>query len=216
MNKNTQKSHCPQGHPYAGENLIIKKNGYRVCRTCKLQYFRENWRKKHPNPQKKGAPLVDNPKARRMVYKPMHPLAIRGYLLEARMVLYDTIGPGFHPCHWCQTMVQWLPGHGPRKGALVVDHIDWNPHNNATSNLVPSCQSCNGKRTRRQTTYTVHDEEKYIIRPNGTRLRAEQRTCAYCHANFLIAPASTTRGRGVFCSRSCARKAYHKTPSDQK
>lgn len=29
------KTQCPQGHPYSGENLIIKKEGTRACRTCK-------------------------------------------------------------------------------------------------------------------------------------------------------------------------------------
>lgn len=28
------KTHCPQGHPYTGENLYIKPDGRRVCRTC--------------------------------------------------------------------------------------------------------------------------------------------------------------------------------------
>ena len=28
------KTHCPQGHPYAGENLYVKPNGYRECRIC--------------------------------------------------------------------------------------------------------------------------------------------------------------------------------------
>jgi len=29
------KTHCPQGHLYAGENLRIKPDGSRECRTCK-------------------------------------------------------------------------------------------------------------------------------------------------------------------------------------
>jgi hypothetical protein len=30
-------THCPHGHPYAGENLRIRKdNGKRVCRTCDI------------------------------------------------------------------------------------------------------------------------------------------------------------------------------------
>lgn len=33
-NQNTAKTHCPQGHPYRGENLIINSQGRRVCRTC--------------------------------------------------------------------------------------------------------------------------------------------------------------------------------------
>jgi hypothetical protein len=28
------KTHCPQGHPYAGENLFLDRNEYRLCRTC--------------------------------------------------------------------------------------------------------------------------------------------------------------------------------------
>lgn len=29
-----QKTHCPQGHPYAGANLYIQPDGRRVCREC--------------------------------------------------------------------------------------------------------------------------------------------------------------------------------------
>lgn len=28
------KTHCPQGHPYSGDNLYIGKKGDRCCRTC--------------------------------------------------------------------------------------------------------------------------------------------------------------------------------------
>ena len=28
------KTHCPQGHPYAGENLYVNSDGKRRCRTC--------------------------------------------------------------------------------------------------------------------------------------------------------------------------------------
>lgn len=31
---NARKTHCPQGHPYAGDNLYAHK-GYRYCRTCR-------------------------------------------------------------------------------------------------------------------------------------------------------------------------------------
>lgn len=30
---NSQKTHCPQGHPYEGINLILRR-GSRVCRIC--------------------------------------------------------------------------------------------------------------------------------------------------------------------------------------
>jgi len=29
-----QKTHCPQGHPYAGENLYVRPDGKRICREC--------------------------------------------------------------------------------------------------------------------------------------------------------------------------------------
>lgn len=28
------KSHCPQGHPYSGDNLRIRKSGKKACREC--------------------------------------------------------------------------------------------------------------------------------------------------------------------------------------
>jgi hypothetical protein len=31
---NLSKTACPMGHPYAGGNLGIRKNGNRVCRAC--------------------------------------------------------------------------------------------------------------------------------------------------------------------------------------
>lgn len=31
---NLDKTHCPQGHPYAGENLRVGKDGRRFCKAC--------------------------------------------------------------------------------------------------------------------------------------------------------------------------------------
>lgn len=31
---NAAKTHCPQGHPYSGENTYVNPDGKRVCRTC--------------------------------------------------------------------------------------------------------------------------------------------------------------------------------------
>ena len=31
---NARKTHCKRGHPFAGENLVINKNGTRTCRAC--------------------------------------------------------------------------------------------------------------------------------------------------------------------------------------
>ena len=38
-----RKTHCPYGHPYAGDNLAISRRGDRVCRACRIQRGRE-WR----------------------------------------------------------------------------------------------------------------------------------------------------------------------------
>lgn len=28
------RTHCPQGHPYGGDNLYVSPRGHRFCRTC--------------------------------------------------------------------------------------------------------------------------------------------------------------------------------------
>jgi len=38
-----RKTHCPRGHPYAGENLATTKAGSRRCRTCAREADRR-WR----------------------------------------------------------------------------------------------------------------------------------------------------------------------------
>jgi hypothetical protein len=40
------KTHCPKGHAYAGNNLVIRVDGSRQCRTC------VNTRKRPPKPRK--------------------------------------------------------------------------------------------------------------------------------------------------------------------
>ena len=41
----SRKTHCPQGHPYSGENLLITKGRSRICKTCKRK-TRNAWRRK--------------------------------------------------------------------------------------------------------------------------------------------------------------------------
>jgi hypothetical protein len=37
------RSHCPQGHAYSGDNLFIRRNGKKACRTClRAQKRRDN------------------------------------------------------------------------------------------------------------------------------------------------------------------------------
>ena len=42
--KNARKTHCPQGHPYSGENLILLGT-WRYCRICSNKFGREKKRR---------------------------------------------------------------------------------------------------------------------------------------------------------------------------
>jgi hypothetical protein len=107
-------------------------------------------------------------------YQPNHPLATKdGTLYTHRAVLYDFIGPGPHPCHWCDTTVYWdHPMGDPHQ--LQVDHLDSDGANNEPSNLVPACPPCNAGRgsARRHRTlvaaglWSAHD----TVASLGTRL----------------------------------------------
>jgi hypothetical protein len=44
--QNARKTHCPSGHPYEGDNLILQKRGGRLCRTCQNEYSREASRRR--------------------------------------------------------------------------------------------------------------------------------------------------------------------------
>lgn len=43
--RNARKTHCPQGHAYQGDNLIID-GGYRRCRTCKRKRDMQSYHSK--------------------------------------------------------------------------------------------------------------------------------------------------------------------------
>lgn len=73
-----------------------------------------------------------------------HPLAnVDGALAEHRKVLYDTIGPGPHLCHWgCGRLLLW----GGGIEGIYADHLDRDKLHNEPENLVPSCWWCNWNR----------------------------------------------------------------------
>jgi hypothetical protein len=75
-----------------------------------------------------------------------HPLArAGGRVYVHRMVLFDTIGPGVHPCHWCTRPVTWDQGKG-EPDQLHLDHLNANRSDNRPENLAPSCRDCNPAR----------------------------------------------------------------------
>ncbi len=136
-----------------------------------------------------------------------HPLATKGtQIYEHRAVLYEKIGHGSHPCHWCGLVVDWT-NEGLVAGALVVDHLDNNPLNNATDNLVPSCAKCNAGRADKP--HMVKDDELFVMRTHQ-RLRVVELTCAHCGKTFVAPPSLVAAGKGKYCSHACTGKAAPK------
>lgn len=139
-----------------GDPLADKQKRRGVCKIegCGAPHSSLGWCKKHYTRwERHGDPLAVYPKARypdrryRSVRRRGHPLARRdGSVALHRFVLYEAIGPGAHPCHWCGTLVEWEQPYPQSVAALVVDHLDWNRANNQLTNLVPSCSRCNTTR----------------------------------------------------------------------
>lgn len=143
------------------------------------------------------------------VHRPDHPLWTGQKIPEHRILLYDKLGPGPHPCHWCGEMVDWMPGNATRHGSLVVDHLDNDGRNNALENLVPSCHTCNVRRGMRHR--MIPDDVLTIDNPHGRgKRRVEVRICQTCGVEFMFATFDTRPNRGRFCSMSCARRGKRK------
>ncbi len=117
---------------------------------------------------------------------------------EHRVVLYEKVGPGSHPCHWCAQPVHWLPEPGQVR--LVTDHLDGDVRNNDPANLVPSCSGCNANRDRK-----IRPDEPFILY-KGKRYRAVIRDCLQCGQTFPVSiPHLRQRPTGGrYCSTSCA------------
>ncbi len=132
-----------------------------------------------------------------------HPLVMPGrkQVQLHRLLLWQAIGPGAHPCYHCGELVTWTPGSYTAKGSLVVDHLDRNPLNNDLSNLKPSCQTCNKLNSAR----TVSPDEVHRIDSDGKRKRGDLRSCIGCGAPFVT--WSRAEGKGRYCSKSCAGDA---------
>lgn len=136
---------------------------------------------------------------------PDHPIAPKGgRVLIHRVLLYDSIGAGTHPCHWCGKEVTWVVRGKSETSPtdLVVDHVDGNRKNNALKNLVPSCHRCNTTRVRND----LIVDAPTIPRADGKgRYRAVERNCKHCGISFLSQSYEKRPNRGLYCSRRCAR-----------
>ena len=52
------RSHCDKGHLFSGDNLIVRKNGARRCRTCKNERARNGWANGHRTPSRSGGQIA--------------------------------------------------------------------------------------------------------------------------------------------------------------
>lgn len=112
---------------------------------CKMHYHR---RYRHGDVAKVATRLRPTGYVRsyQAVYRPGHPLSgSNGKVYAHRLALYEQIGPGWHPCHWCSTPVTWDATRG-EPTALVADHINAIGDDNRPENLVASCWGCNTTR----------------------------------------------------------------------
>lgn len=184
---------------------------YRRCMLMTCDYCGTTFNRP-PSQRKKGVCFCssqclglsrrkDRTKNRRLRKQPDHPLAPpSGALPEARAALYDRLGPGPHPCHWCGKTVDWYIGkNGNGAKTLVADHVNDDKLDDRPENVVASCGTCNSSRSRR-----VRDDETFLV-VNGGRQRALERTCEHCDETYLVVPSQAAKGTR-FCSRPCARK----------
>lgn len=112
---------------------------------CYKHYFRW-YRKGHTDRDYQPGHLTGTSHGYRSRSAHGHPLADkRGRIYNHRFVLYESIGDGPHPCHWCGVMVDWTD---PPISRLEVDHVSGNKGDDSLSNLVPSCGPCNRLRSR--------------------------------------------------------------------
>lgn len=58
------RTHCPNGHPYAGDNLYLDPQGHRHCRSCMRRWSAEAYakRKAARPPRRRRTPLRTGPK----------------------------------------------------------------------------------------------------------------------------------------------------------
>lgn len=134
--------------------------------------------------------------------EPGHPLAPpSGLVAVARLTLWEKIGPGPHPCHWCKESVDWVNGRYA-KGALIADHLNWDTADDSPGNLVPSCNACNGHRRREGGSTLIKPGE--LTRKTGkAETRAWVRYCNLCGNEFAAIPAEVFSGKARYCSRQC-------------
>lgn len=126
---------------------------------------------------------------------------------EHRLVLFEKIGAGSHPCYRCGTVVEWMPGAGAVRGAVITDHVNRDRADNSPGNLEPACVDCS--LANRSNTLTDAD---LWVRHGNTRVRGVLRICPTCDGHFVAYVDRRRPRAGTYCSRDCVwrRNAPHK------
>lgn len=119
-----------------------------------------------------------------------------------KLALYEKIGPGDHPCHWCAATLAWR--RGTSAGTLLVDHLDSDQTNNDPANLVPACNGCNTIRARTKFRPAISDDELTVATHNGARTRGVELRCEMCGNTFVAHITRVRRGTAKTCSKRCA------------
>jgi hypothetical protein len=110
-------------------------------------------------------------------YSTGHPTAdADGKVCVHRAILFDSIGGGAHPCHWCDRPVTWFTRSWATE--LVADHLNGNRLDNRATNLVPACNRCNTQRSRS----SVPTCRKGHPFPSEPQTRNGVRVCPTCLA----------------------------------
>ncbi len=128
----------------------------------------------------------------------------RVQVYEHKLVLFNALGRGPHPCHWCGRQLQW--NRGTKGDALIVDHLDGDTRNNDPANLVASCNGCNTIRARTNFRPGISQDELFVVNKDGTRNRADWCHCVECGSEFLASITRIKRGTVKTCSRACSAK----------
>ena len=55
---------------------------------------------------------------------------------------------------------------------------------------------------------SIKSDELYVLRANGDKSRAALSSCAFCNKEYLRAITKMRGKKPMYCSNSCARKAY--------
>jgi hypothetical protein len=133
-------------HPTCTVDGCTKPTRTRSAKLCKMHYHRQYRHGSVDRSARSASISVSHGRRYRSLHLPNHPLAGKhGKVYEHRAALYDSIGAGPQPCHWCGTTVRWTSTRGDAD-CLQVDHLNGVGDDNRPDNLVPSCGPCNTTR----------------------------------------------------------------------